>query len=139
MATSTGRERGCTAFGADVSGSGRIEVRGLRVVGRHGLLREERERAQPFEIDLDIEADLGEAGQRDDLALTVDYGSVVRRVHDLTATRSFGLLEALADAIAREVLTEPRVEAVSVSVRKLRPPVAVDLGSVGVRVRRQRS
>jgi dihydroneopterin aldolase len=121
-----------------VSESGRIEIRGLRVVGRHGLLPEERERAQPFEIDLDIEADLGEAGRSDDLAATVDYGSVVRRVHDLAARRSFGLLEALAEAIATEVLAEPRVEAVSVSVRKLRPPVAVDLGSVGVRVRRRR-
>jgi len=121
-----------------VSESGRIEIRGLRVVARHGLLPEERERAQPFEIDLDIEADLGEAGRRDDLAATVDYGNVVRRVHDLAATRSFGLLEALAEAIAAEVLAEPRVEAVSVSVRKLRPPVAVDLGSVGVRVRRRR-
>ena len=36
----------------------RIELRGLRVLGVHGALPEEQERAQPFEVDLDVEADL---------------------------------------------------------------------------------
>jgi dihydroneopterin aldolase len=35
-----------------------IELRGLQVVGICGALPEERERAQPLEIDLDVEADL---------------------------------------------------------------------------------
>ncbi len=61
-------------------GDDRIEVLGLRVVARHGVLPEERERAQPFEIDLEIEADLSEAARHDDLSKTVDYGSVVEKV-----------------------------------------------------------
>jgi 7,8-dihydroneopterin aldolase/epimerase/oxygenase len=117
-------------------GDDRIEVLGLRVVARHGVLPEERERAQPFEIDLEIEADLSEAARHDDLSKTVDYGSVVEKVTELATTRSFELLEALADAIAASVLTDSRAEAVTVRVRKLRPPVAADLASVAVTIRR---
>ena len=85
-------------------GDDRIEVLGLRVVARHGVLPEERERAQPFEIDLKIEADLSEAARHDDLSKTVDYGSVVEKVTEIATTRSFELLEALASAIAASVL-----------------------------------
>ncbi|MHB1987370.1 MAG: dihydroneopterin aldolase [Acidimicrobiales bacterium] len=115
----------------------RIEVTGLRVLGRHGVLPEERERSQPFEIDLEIEADLAMAASSDDLAVTVDYGAVVGQVTELVATRRFQLLEALAEAVAACVLAAPRALAVTVTVRKLRPPVAADLGSVAVTLRRQ--
>ena len=48
---------------------------------------------------------------------------------------SFLLLEALADTVARAVTElDPAVERVAVVVRKLEPPIAEDLGSVGVRV-----
>ncbi|HET9090761.1 MAG TPA: dihydroneopterin aldolase [Acidimicrobiales bacterium] len=116
----------------------RIEVRGLRVVGRHGVLPEERERAQPFEIDLDIEADLGPAASSDDLGRTLDYGVLAASVAALVEKESFQLLEALAEAVASLVLEHPLCEAVGVRVRKLRPPVALDLGSVAVFVHRRR-
>ena len=117
-------------------GADLIEVTGLRVVGRHGVLPEERDRSQPFEIDLEIEADLRDAARHDDLSKTVDYGVVIEHVAELVANESFQLLEALADAIAARVLAEPRAEAVTVRVRKLRPPVAADLSSVAVTLRR---
>ncbi|MCU1489793.1 MAG: dihydroneopterin aldolase [Acidimicrobiaceae bacterium] len=116
----------------------RIELRGLRVLGTHGVLAEERERAQPFEIDLDVEADLGPAARADDLAQAVDYGAMADRVVEVAEGRSFRLLEALADAVGAAVLEDPRVNAVTVTVRKLRPPVPVDLASAGVRLTRQR-
>lgn len=111
---------------------------GLRVMARHGVLPEERERAQPFEIDLEMEADLHEAGERDELALTVDYGEVIERVAALAATTSFELIEALAEAVAGCVLSEAKVRAVTVTVRKMHPPVAADVSYVGVRLRREK-
>ena len=56
---------------------GRIGIRGLRIMGIHGLLPEERTRAQPFEIDLDASLDLRAASVSDALADTVDYGESV--------------------------------------------------------------
>ena len=38
-----------------------LQLRALRALGTHGVLPEERHRAQPFEVDLDIEAALQEA------------------------------------------------------------------------------
>ena len=48
------------------------------------------------------------------------------------------LLEHLAERIATTVLAVagPRARAVTVTLRKLRPPVACDLASAGVRITR---
>ena len=120
-------------------GRDRIEIRGLRVVATHGALPAERERAQPFEFDLDLWVDTAVAGANDRLSDTVDYGTVVERVAALVRATSFQLLEALGEAIAREVVgLDPRVERVAVVVRKLEPPIDEDLASVGVRVVRGR-
>jgi len=118
-------------------GSGdRIELRGLRVLGICGALAEERDRPQPLEIDLDIEADLTRAGRSDALADTVDYGAVARTAVRVAGEQPFTLLEALAERIAHEVGLLSGVTSVTVAVRKLRPPVPVDLATAGVRVTR---
>lgn len=114
----------------------RIELRGLRIVGVHGLLPEERERAQPFEVDLDVVADLRAAGRSDDLGDTLDYGAIVARVAGVVGGAPVDLLETLAQRIADAVLADPRARSVTVAVRKLRPPVPHDLASSGVRITR---
>ena len=118
----------------------RIELRGLRAVGTHGVLVEEQERAQPFEVDLDLAVDLRPAGVSDALADTVDYGSVADVVAaTVSGPRSFALLEALAWHVADAVLdVDHRITQVVVALRKLRPPLAVDIDTVGVRVARTR-
>lgn len=115
-----------------------IELRGLRVTGTHGVLREERLRAQPFEVDLDIEANLAAAGASDDLADTVDYAAVTDVVAKIVSGPHADLMEHLALRIADAVLAAPHVEAVTVRLRKLRPPVAHDLASAGVQIHRRR-
>jgi dihydroneopterin aldolase len=114
----------------------RIELRGLRAVGIHGLLPEEQLRAQPFEVDLDVELDLGPAGASDHLRDTLDYGELADAVARVVAGDRCALLERLAERIAEEVGADPRVKSVSVAVRKLRPPVPVDVASAGVRITR---
>ncbi|MDA8341447.1 MAG: dihydroneopterin aldolase [Actinomycetota bacterium] len=118
----------------------RIEIRGLTVRGVHGVLAEERERSQPFVVDLDLEVDLAEAGASDQLGATVDYAAVADvAVAVIGGPTSYALLETLATAIADAALgTDPRIDAVTVSLRKTRPPLAVDVASVGVRIRRAR-
>lgn len=117
----------------------RIELRGLRVLGRHGALEGEQDAPQPFEVDLEVEADLDRAARDDDLTRTVDYSLVVETARQVVAEHRYQLLEALAGAIAQGVLEHPSVDAVTVTVRKLRPPVAADLASAGVRLRRERT
>ena len=116
----------------------RIELRGLRSVGTHGVLAEEQQRAQPFEIDLDLAVDLSLASESDRLADTVDYGAVAEAAAGVVTGPSFELLEALAHAVARTTLAaDRRITAVTVAVRKVRPPLPVDLGTVGVQITRR--
>lgn len=117
----------------------RIELRGLRALGVHGVLPEEQSKAQPFEVDLDIETDLAAAGASDDLADTIDYGSVAGLVVSVITGERHSLLERLAERIAVVVLGDSRVRSVTVTVRKLRPPVAADVSTVGVRLTRRRT
>jgi 7,8-dihydroneopterin aldolase/epimerase/oxygenase len=115
----------------------RIELRGLRAMGVHGAFPEERRQAQPFEIDVDVEADLATAGRSDQLGDTVDYGAVAAAVERAVGGDSCHLLEALAERVAREVTAiDGRIRGVTVNVRKLRPPVPLDLASAGVRITR---
>lgn len=116
-----------------------IELRGLRALGAHGALPEERDRLQPFEVDLDLHLDLAPACHSDSLADTVDYGTLAQRVEGVVAHGHFSLLEALAQAVADAVLSDERVVAVTVRVRKLRPPVPLDIASVGVTLSRRRA
>ena len=89
-------------------GADRIELRGLRVVGRHGVLPEEQARAQPFEVDVDVEADLAAAGRSDDLKDTLDYGALVASVAGVVEGEPSALLEHLAQRIADVVLADDR-------------------------------
>jgi dihydroneopterin aldolase len=117
-----------------------LQLRGLRALGTHGVLPEERERAQPFEVDLDIEASMAEAGRSDDLGDTVDYGGVAAAVVDVIAGRHAELIETLAARIVEAVFETagPKAEAVTVTLRKLRPPVPVELATAAVSITRRR-
>jgi dihydroneopterin aldolase len=108
-----------------------IRLESLRVLGVHGVLPEEQDRAQPFEIDLCLTADVT-GTDTDQLDDTVDYGTVADAVERIVRTESHRLLERLADRIASECGKDDRVRRVDVTVRKLRPPLPVDIGSVAV-------
>ena len=118
----------------------RIELRGLRVLGRCGVLPIEVEQDQPLELDLDLSVDLGPAGASDDLADTVDYGAVCAAVERTVSAGHVALLERLAAMVAEAVLAvDPRVSGVDIAVRKLRPPVPQQLATSGVRLVRDRA
>ena len=116
-----------------------IELRGLRLAGIVGVLAHEQAQAQPLEVDIDVRLDLQPAGREDDLAATVDYGALCAVAEQVVSTTSYALLEALADHLASALLAvDPRIDAVTLAVRKLRPPVAQQLSTSGVRVSRAR-
>jgi dihydroneopterin aldolase len=112
-----------------------IEVRGsgARVVWR--AARGAGARPAP-EIDLDVEADLSSAGRTDDLDDTIDYGRLCADVEAVAQNEQFGLLERFAQRVAEVVLADPKVDAVTVWIHKMRPPVPQHLDSSGVRIRR---
>jgi dihydroneopterin aldolase len=132
-------DTGHTGRSEGVHHTDRIELRGLRAMGTHGVLPEERQRAQPFEVDLDLHVNLAEAGRSDALADTVDYGALSTALEAAIAGPHADLLEHLAQRLADVALAaSPRASAVTVTLRKTRPPVPVDLASAGVTIHRRR-
>jgi 7,8-dihydroneopterin aldolase/epimerase/oxygenase len=117
----------------------RIELRGLRVLARVGVLPQEKASDQPLELDLDLVVDLSAAGASDALADTVDYGAVCDAAVAAVRAGHVELLERLAAAVVESVLAaDARIAGVELAVRKLRPPVPHDLASSGVRIVRSR-
>jgi dihydroneopterin aldolase len=93
-----------------------VEVRDLRVFGRHGVHDEERERGQDFLFDVELE--VGERGTSDRLGDAVDYVEVARVVKEVSDGAHFNLLEALASAVADELESRFAPGRVRVRVRK---------------------
>ena len=58
----------------------KIHIRGLRVFAYHGVNAEEKEKGQPFELDVTLAADLSRAGQSDDLSDTVNYAKAAKLI-----------------------------------------------------------
>lgn len=115
-----------------------ISIHGLECLGFCGALPEEQQRRQPFQVDLDIEADLSRAAASDDLADTIDYGAVCAAVDELFADGRYVLMERLAEQISDAVLAFELVEQVTVTVTKLRPPVPSHLAASSVTICRTR-
>ena len=113
----------------------RIVLAGMTFFAYHGALVVERTEGQEFTVDVELEADLAEAARMDDLARTVDYRVVYDIVKETMQGESAQLLEALAERIARGLLTLDRVQAVTVRVRKpqVRLPGPLDYSSVEIR------
>jgi 7,8-dihydroneopterin aldolase/epimerase/oxygenase len=116
----------------------RIEIRGLRVRGRHGVSARERSRTQPFVVDLTLDIDLSAAAASDELGDTVDYATLAQQVADVVERRSYNLMERLAADLARIALTDPAVQAVEVRIAKPEAPLTVSADEVAVTLRRQR-
>jgi dihydroneopterin aldolase len=79
-----------------------IVVKGIQAEGVHGL-EAERDRPQPFVVDVEIFGSLERAAERDDIDATIDYGVVAREVRDVVMNDTYELIETLAQAIADRV------------------------------------
>lgn len=99
----------------------RIVLHAMAFQGRHGVSAEERAEPQPFEVDVEMAMDLRPAGTEDDLERTADYSRAYEIAREVVESASFHLIEAIAEAVAHEILAEyPRLRDVTVRVRKMR-------------------
>lgn len=114
-----------------------VFISGLETYCIVGVNPWEREVQQKVRLDIVMECDTRPAAASDDMALAVDYRAVAKAVLEMVTNSRFFLVEALAEAVAGEILKlQPRVEAVTVTVAK---PGAVRFAeSVGVRIHRRR-
>lgn len=117
-----------------------VFLEGMVFYGYHGVHQEERRLGQRFVVDLEVACDLRPAGLSDDLTRTVSYSDLYRLSKSIVEGEPRALIEAVAEAIAAEVLARfPAVEEVAVTLRKPEAPIRGSvLDSAGVRIRRGR-
>lgn len=98
---------------------GQVAIRWIWAEGRHGVTAEERASAQPFEVDVELRADLATAAASDLLEDTVDYTELEALAKERVQGTSFHLIETLAASVGGAILERwPAATEVEVAVRK---------------------
>jgi dihydroneopterin aldolase len=113
-----------------------IFIRELRLEAGVGIYKRERETRQTVQFDLEIGLPAKNPALSDKVADTIDYAVVIERITAELAGRHFGLVETLADHIAKMMLNEFGAPWVKVSVAKLGALRNVKL--VGVTIERSK-
>ncbi|OBJ06616.1 dihydroneopterin aldolase [Mycobacterium colombiense] len=116
----------------------RIELRGLKVRGQHGVFDHERANGQDFVVDIMVWIDLAGAAASDELDDTYDYGALAQLAADVVAGPARNLIETVGAQIADQVMEDERVHAVEVVVHKPQAPIPQQFADVAVVVRRSR-
>jgi dihydroneopterin aldolase len=111
-----------------------ILVYGIQGTGYHGVFDHERRDGQEFSVDLVVHLKPSNAAISDDLADTVDYGSLSQAVYDRIVGPPMNLIESLAERIAEDVLSFPGVQGVEVIVHKPQAPIPVPFTNVAIKI-----
>ncbi len=124
-------------FDAERLMSDEIRIKGLFLRTIIGINDDEREHKQDVRINLALTVDTRPAARSDEIKDAVNYRTIAKDVIDLVENSKFFLVERMAEEIARECLSDPRVERVKVSIEK---PAALRFArSVGVAIERSRA
>jgi dihydroneopterin aldolase len=113
-----------------------IFLRGLEVECIIGFIEWERRVKQTVVIDLELPVDCVRAAVRDEVADTLDYKQVAKRVLAFVGASEFKLVETMAERMAQLLLAEFALPWVRISINK--PGAIRGSRDVGVRVERHR-
>jgi dihydroneopterin aldolase len=114
-----------------------IRIARLALTGRHGCAPSEKKTDAPFEIDIELRYPEPPAPLKDDFVARPDYAAVALRAAALFRRRRYRLIEPLATMIAERLLAEFPLSVVSVTIRKLKPAIDLQLGHAEVAVTRR--
>lgn len=115
----------------------RIFLRGLTAECIIGFIDWERRVRQTVVVDLEIPVDCRRAAGTDEVADTVDYKKVAKRVLAFIEASEFKLVETLAQRLALLILEEFGLEWIRLSINK--PGAIRNSRDVGVAIERSRA
>ena len=114
-----------------------VFIEGLEIETLIGIYVWERRIRQPLVFDLELAFDNRKPAASDDIADTLDYKAVSKRLIQFVSESSFGLVETLAERCAALVIEEFGVEVVRLKLSK--PGAVRGARAVGVRIERRRA
>ena len=109
-----------------------INVTGIKCYSYHGCLEEEARIGGHYVVDVEMVTNFTEAAREDDLSKTIDYCDVARIVQEEMSVRS-----KLIEHVGQRILDRMKVELknlfeITLTVRKISPPIQGDVQSVAV-------
>src|SRR5439155_24470934 len=116
-----------------------VFVEAIEFYGYHGLFDEEQTVGHRYVVDVELSTNTRKAGASDNLADTIDYAAVARRIVAIGTTEKHRLIEAIAERIATVILEEFAAESVRIRLKKISPPFNIIAKSVGVEILRNRT
>ena len=115
-----------------------IRIRNLEVFGHHGVYREENKLGQKFIVCADLYMDTRTAGLSDDIEQSVNYGEVCKLIDKHMREKTFYLIEAAAEDLAKAILLKfDRIERVELEVKKPWAPIGLPIEEVSVKIERK--
>ena len=109
-----------------------IRLKNIKIYAFHGCLLEEGQIGSDYLVNLSVRGSLNKAIKSDELKDTIDYVALQRTVVEEMEVRS-KLLEHVGQRIIDTILNEIElVDAVSVRVSKINPPIGGDIAEVSV-------
>lgn len=102
----------------------------LEAACRLGITQRERAAPQTILVSLSLGSDLKKAGLSDNFQDALDYAAIAKSVKAVVQRREYNLMEAVAESIGNEILSNYRVTYVEVRVEKRILPGAKGAGVV---------
>lgn len=103
-----------------------ITLKSLEFHGKHGYYDEERQEGNRFELDVIANGNFKSSVNDDNLDLTFNYEIVKKVAQNIINGPSEKLIETLCKRIGDQIFEQsPVVNQLTVSLRKLNPPIGV--------------
>lgn len=116
----------------------RIEIKGIEVYAKHGVLESEQVRAQVFRVDVTAYTDVRKASESDDIADALDYSILALEIREVVGSDSYRLIETVASKVSDVVMSHPEVNRSVVTIHKPDAPMDLVFEDVAVTVERTR-
>ena len=114
-----------------------IKINEMKLFGYHGLYDVEKENGQDFVINIAVELAY-QAESYDSIDSAVDYVEIAKIAKEIFNNDRYNLIETLAVEISNSIMENNKIDAATVSIKKVSPPIDLDLESVEVEYRQER-
>jgi dihydroneopterin aldolase len=115
-----------------------IRLKNMNFYGYHGVYDFEKEQGTNFEIDLELFTALSKSSKSDNIKDTINYEEVYELVKKEFGSKSYFLLEKLADSISRSIFEAYKIDKLIIRVRKIDAPIDGKLDSVEIELKRKK-
>ena len=115
----------------------KIFIQNLKTIGILGIHPQEQKTPRDILVSVEISTDIARAAENDDIHATINYATLSNEIEEFISAHAFHTIEALAEALAGEILTNPLIKKIRLRVGK--PGAVPNAEMVGVEITRRRS